>query len=162
MQHKFIWKKELFSESYKIFNIEKQIGTLINKTFSQTSHGEINGEKYSFKTIGLFNHYTQIIDIQNKIIIGEIKYSNWKNKATINVNGEKYEFKYDNIWNTKWSIYNCDGIQITFNSSTATGQIIAATDNPLLILIGLFISNYFILMSLVVVLIVLIPILTRH
>ncbi len=55
MQHKFIWKKELFSESYKIFNIDKQIGTLINKTFSQTSHGEIKGEKY------LFNDYPQSV-----------------------------------------------------------------------------------------------------
>ena len=162
MQHKFNWKKGLFSESYKIFKNDTQVGALTNKSFSQTSHGELNGEKYTFKTSGFFKQQTQIIDNYENKIIGEITYSNWMSKATININGKKFELKYDNIWNTKWSISNLDGIQIKFNCSTTTGQIFSDTDNPLLILTGLFITNYYLQITFVVLLILFIPILTKH
>ena len=162
MQLIYNWKKGIFSESYKIFNNETQIGSLSNKSFSQTSRGELNEKKYTFKTTGFFNQHTQIIENNDNKIIGEITYNNWMNKATININGQKFELKYNNIWNSKWSITSLNETQISYNSSTSTGQIQSNTDNELLILSGLFVANYYLQMTLAVLLIVFIPILIRH
>jgi len=52
--------------------------------------------------------------------------------------------------------------QISYNSTSCTGQIQSNTDNELLILSGLFVANYYLQMTLVVLLIVFIPILVRH
>jgi len=84
------------------------------------------------------------------------------NKASININGQKFDLKYDNIWNTKWSISSLNETQIRYNSSTTTGQIESKTDNQLLILSGLYVANYYLQMTLAVLLIVFIPILIRH
>ena len=155
------WRKGIFSESYQIFNNETQVGSLSNKCFSQTAYGELNEEKYTFKTCGVFKQHTQIIENYNKIV-GEITYNNWMNKATININGQQFDLKYDNIWNTKWSISGLNETQISYNSTSCTGQIQSNTDNELLILSGLFVANYYLQMTLVVLLIVFIPILVKH
>ncbi len=138
------------------------MGSLSNKSFSQTSRGELNEKKYTFKTTGFFNQHTQIIENNENKIIGEITYNNWMNKATININGKKFELKYNNIWNSKWSITSLNETQISYNSSTSTGQIQSNTDNELLILSGLFVANYYLQMTLAILLIVFIPILIRH
>ena len=127
-----------------------------------TSRGELNEKKYTFKTTGFFNQHTQIIENNENKIIGEITYNNWMNKATININGKKFELKYNNIWNSKWSITSLNETQISYNSSTSTGQIQSNTDNELLILSGLFVANYYLQMTLAILLIVFIPILIRH
>ena len=162
MQQDYNWKKGVFSECYKIFNNEAQVGNLSNKSFSQTAHGELNEEKYTFKTCGFWKQQTQIIDNNENKIVGEITYNNWMNKASININGQKFDLKYDNIWNTKWSISSLNETQIRYNSSTTTGQIESKTDNQLLILSGLYVDNYYLQMNLAVLLIVFIPILIRH
>ena len=156
------WRKGIFSESYKIFNNETQVGGLSNKCFSQTAHGELNEEKYTFKTSGVFKQHTQIIENNENKIIGEITYNNCMNKATININGQQFDLKYNNIWNTKWSISGLNETQISYNSTSCTGQIQSNTDNELLILSGLFVANYYLQMTLAVLLIVFIPILVRH
>ena len=161
MQLNYNWRKGIFSESYQIFNNETQVGSLSNKCFSQTAYGELNEEKYTFKTCGVFKQHTQIIENYNKIV-GEITYNNWMNKATININGQQFDLKYNNIWNTKWSISGLNETQISYNSTSCTGQIQSNTDNELLILSGLFVANYYLQMTLVVLLIVFIPILVRH
>ena len=48
MQLNYNWKKGILSESYKIFNNETQVGSLSNKSFSQTSRGELNEKKIHF------------------------------------------------------------------------------------------------------------------
>ena len=162
MQLNYNWKKGIFSESYQIFNNETQVGSLSNKCFSQTAHGELNEEKYTFKTCGVFKQHTQIIENNENKIVGEITYNNWMSKATININGQQFDLKYDNIWNTKWSISGLNETQISYNSTSCTGQIQSNTDNELLVLSGLFVANYYLQMTLVVLLIVFIPILVRH
>jgi hypothetical protein len=84
------------------------------------------------------------------------------NKATIDINGQQFDLKYDNIWNTKWSISGLNETLISYNNTSCRGHIQSNTDNQLLILSGLFVANYYLQMTLVVLLIVFIPILTRH
>lgn len=159
MQRDYNWTKGFLSETYKIFHNGMLVGNLSEKFFSQTAHGEINEEKYIFKTSGFFRQKTQIIENKGNKMVGEITYDIWMNKAIITINGQKFGLKYDNVWNTKWSISNLNEILIKYNSSTSPGQIQSNTDNQLLILSGLFVSNYYLQIFLAVLIIVFIPIL---
>jgi hypothetical protein len=138
----------------------QQIGKIKDKTFSQTANGELNGKEYTFKTKGFFKQHTEIIDRSENKVVGEITYNNWMTKATILVNTKKINWKYDNLWNSKWSIYNSEGVNIKYSGSSTSGQIDSNTDDSLLILCGLFVTNYYWQMSVAVLVAVLVPIWT--
>lgn len=160
MQTNLTWKKGLFSTTYSIYSNGRQIGKLNEKSFSQTAYGELNNRKYIFKTKGLLKQHTQIIDgLENKVI-GEITYSNWMTKASILVNGKTINWKYDNIWNTKWSIYDSEGINIKSSCSMASGQIESNVDDALLLLSGLYVTNYYKQMTIAVLIAVFVPLWT--
>jgi len=152
------WKKNLFSNTYSIYSNDNLIGTLNNKSFSKSADGELNGKKYSFKTNGIFNQHTEIIDSTNNKVIGEITYSNWMTKATLAILDKTVNWKYDNIWNTKWSISNSSGIEIKYASSTTSGIIDSNTDDSLLLLSGLFVTNYYQQMTIAVLFVIFMPI----
>jgi len=143
MQAKFLWKKGIFSSTYNIFFNEQQIGKLKDKLFSQSSVGEINGKEYTFKTKGFFKQHTEIFDIQTNQPIGEISYNNWMNKAIITIQEKTANWKYKNIWNTKWEVTNKEGLKINYTGSSTKGKIESNTENDLLLLSGLFITNYY-------------------
>ena len=160
MQTKLSWKKNLLSNLYNIYSNDQHVGTLKEKTFSQTTNAELNGKKYIFQTRGFIKQYTEIIDPLENKVIGKITYNNWATKATISINYQLILWKYDNLWSTRWSIYNADGINIKYAGSSSKGQIDSNTDDALLLLTGLFVTNFYWQMSLAVVFIALIPIWT--
>jgi len=160
MQTKLIWKKNVFSDLYSIYSNGQQIGKLKDKTFSQSANGELNGKEYTFNTKGFFNQHTEIIDNSENKIIGEIVYNNWMTKATISIDNKTMNWKYDNMWNTKWSIFNSEGIKIQYSGSSTSGQIDSNSDDPVLLLSGLFVTNYYWQMTVAVLVAVFVPVLT--
>lgn len=158
MQNSLNWKKGLFSDTYRIYSNNLQVGKLKNKTFSQSSIGEINGKEYTFKTKGFFKQHTEILDNSDNSVIGEINYNNWMTKAFLSIQNKKFSWKYDNIWNTKWSLNDSDGTEIKYSGSSTSGQIDSNTDNDLLLLTGLYVTNYYWQMTIVIIIAVLIPI----
>lgn len=157
MQLKLRWKKKFFSNVYRIYNETQQIGELRKRSFSRTSTAALNNEKYSFRTSGFFEQCTEILDgSENRI--GEIRYGSWMTKATVRLGEETYQWKYCNTWNSKWSLHDEDGLRITYNGSSNSGYINSTTDHPLLLLIGLYISDYYCETLLVVLLVIFIPI----
>ena len=143
MKNSLRWKKGVFSETYRIYSNDQEIGKMKNKTFSQSAIGEINGKSYTFKTKGLFKQHTEIYDNIDNSIIGGIGYNNWMTKAFLSIRDKKSTWKYDNIWNTKWSIYNLDGVEIKYSGSSTGGQIDSNTEDDLLLLTGLYVTNYY-------------------
>lgn len=143
MQISLTWKRGLFSNRYKIYANGKQIGYLKNNPFTQSGRGMLNNKEYAFKTKGLLNQKTKIINFTTSKTIGEINYSNWMNKATIVFNDKAVNWKYDNARNTKWSITSSEGIHSTYAGSSMKGKIESNTDDPLILLSGLFVSNYY-------------------
>ena len=137
------WKKGWFSNLYKIYSDDKIVGKLKSKMFSQTTKGELNGKEYTFKTKGFFKQSTEIIDDNEKKVIGKITYNNWNTKAIISVNNKNINWKYDNLWNTKWSIFDTEGINLKYSGSSTSGQVNSNSDDELLLLSGLFIVNYY-------------------
>lgn len=160
MEIKLKWGKKIFSNLYGIYSNGQQIGKLKDKSFSQTATGELNGKEYIFKTKGFFKQHTEVIDSSDNKVVGEITYSNWMTKATISVDKKTINWKYDNLWNTKWSIYNSEGINIKYSGSSTSGQIDSNTDDALLLLTGLFVTNYYWQMTVAVMVAVFIPIWT--
>jgi len=160
MQTKLTWKKNFFSNLYGIYSNGQQVGKLKDKTFSQIANGELNGKEYTFKTKGFFKQQTEIIDNSENKVIGEIIYNNWMTKATISIDNKTINWKYDNIWNTKWSIFNSEGIKIQYSGSSTSGQIDSNIDDALLLLSGLFVTNYYWQMTVAVLVAVFVPIWT--
>ena len=158
MQRNLSWKKGVFSDKYKIFSNEQQIGNMKNKTFSQSATGEINGKSYTFKTKGFFKQHTEIWDHTSNEVIGEITYNNWMTKAFLSIGKKSYTWKYENIWNTKWSIYESDQILVNFKGSSSGGQINSKIEDDLILLTGLYVTNYYWQTTLVVLVAVLVPI----
>ncbi|MDO5656307.1 MAG: hypothetical protein Q4G27_09225 [Flavobacteriaceae bacterium] len=158
MQTQFTWKKGLFSDLFQIYNNDNQIGKLKDNSFSQVAKGEIQQKEYTFKSKGIMNYRTEIIDNSSSQIIGEIKYNNWMTKASIDIGESKALWQYDNFWSTKWSITQSDGIQIRFSGSSSKGEIQCNKVDELLILTGLYVINYHWQTTLVVIIAALIPI----
>jgi hypothetical protein len=158
MNNNLKWKKSLFSNTCDIYSNGQLVGNLKDKTFSNSAEGELNGVKYRFKTLGIFRQNTEIIDGENNKVIGEITYSNWMRKATLKIQDKKVVWKYDNSWNTRWSVTDSSGIIIKYRSSTTSGEIDTNTDDSLLLLSGLFVSNYFRQVALTVIIVIFIPI----
>lgn len=157
MQTNLKWNKGMFSNMYKIYSNGTQVGSLSDNSFSQSSVGVFGDKKYKFQTTGLFDQKTQVIDAANNKSIGVINYSNLMTKATITINGKIINWKYDNMWNTKSSISNSEGIDIKYYKSSSGGKIESNTDDELLLLAGLFVINYYWQMT-IAVLVIFIPI----
>lgn len=143
MDTKLIWKKKLFSGSYTIYSNGQQIGKLKDRSFSQTADGNLNGRAYAFKTKGFFKQHTEIVDRSENRVIGKIQYNTWMTKARISIGNQLINWKYDNLRNTKWSIFDSEGVMVRYTGSSTRGQIDSNTDDALLLLSGLYVTNYY-------------------
>ena len=152
------WKKGFFSNNYTLYQNGEMIGDLREKSFSQTAVAELNGKGYLFRTKGFLKQHTEIIDSSTKQVIGDISYNNWKNKATISGRNKTVSWNYTNFWNTKWSLADKDGTKINYAGSSTKGQIESNTDDALLILSGLYVTNYYWQMSVAIMVAVFVPI----
>jgi hypothetical protein len=81
-------------------------------------------------------------------------------KATIELSDRKIFWKYDNVWNTKWSLFDSEGIQIQYQGSSFNGKIEFNSQDDLLVLTGLFITNYYWQITIAVFAAVFIPVWT--
>lgn len=143
MTTKLSWEKEFFKNTYHIFSQSSEIGELENLSWS-AKRGKINGQEYLFETKGFFSQTTKITDVSKNTVIGQINYNSWKTKASIQLYNESYTWKYNNLWNTKWDITSKnDDTKIDFHWSSSKGEIKSNVQIGPLILIGLFITNYY-------------------
>lgn len=143
METKLNWKKPTFKETYEIYSNGVLVGTLKDHTWKQIAYGTLNGKKVVFKTKGFFNQETRIIDPDTQSDLGKITYNSWMTKATIESAKKVASWKYDNIWGTKWSISDSEGARIRYQGLLSKGTIEHETQEDILILSGLFVTNYY-------------------
>lgn len=143
MDSKFNWSKKWISSKYEVFKEGKPIGYLIPKPFSNSATGRIGDYNILFQTRGFLNQRTEIIDVRTGLIIGEISYNTWKTKASIMLSEEVLDWRSLNWINTKWGISKDSKYLVNSWNRMFSGDIQSQCDNPLHILIGLFISEYF-------------------
>ena len=152
------WKKAAFSSTFRILSGDEVIGELTNNAFKQTAEGVIRNKQYRFKTKGLFKQETQIIDAKSDQLIGSISYNSMMNKATIQFKDRIVNWKYDNTWQTRWSLYDNLGIYMKFSGRYTGGTIEYEEEDDLLVLTGMFVTNYYQQAMLVIMVAVFIPI----
>jgi hypothetical protein len=158
MENNLNWKKGIFKSSYEILSGEQPSGFLKPDTWTRKGTGELNGRKYLFETKGFFNQETLIINPDTNLQTGRITYNTWKTKATIEYDNKIFFWKYDNGWNTKWSISDSNPLLVRYQGSFTRGEIEISSYNELLILAGLYITNYFWQISSAVIVTVLLPV----
>jgi hypothetical protein len=151
------WKKGIFSSTYEIYSQENPVGYLNEKSWGQSSVGEMNGEKYRFKTKGFFNQQTIILNAEDDTTVGNITYNSWMTKAKIEYSGKVYSWSLDNMWSTKWSLHDSDGFLINYACSSSRGTIESDFQHNFLILAGLFIRNFYLQTSAVFMMVVFLP-----
>ena len=152
------WKKGTFSTTYQIFSGEEAIGELANYTFKQKAEGVIRNKRYLFRTKGLFKQETQIIDGESDQIIANITYNSMMSKATIQFTNRTVYWKYDSTWQTRWSLYDKLGIYMKFAGGSSRGTIEYEEEDDLLVLTGMFVSNYYQQATIAIMIAVFIPI----
>ena len=137
------WKRGTFSSTCRIFSGEDIIGELANYTFKQTAEGVIRNKRYLFRTKGLFKQETRIIDGESDQLIGTISYSSMMSKASIQFKDRTINWKYDNGWQTRWSLFNEHLTLMKFAGGHSKGTIECNEENDLLVLTGMFVTNYY-------------------
>lgn len=151
------WKKGLLSQTYEVRSGGDSVGFLKNNTWKESAEGELFGNRFSFKSKGFLKKETQIFDEQN-VLIGTITYNSWWTKATIACSNKTVHWQYDNFWNTKWSLQDAGGLKIRFDGSSTKGNIEFDEMDALMILTGLYITNYYWSMTIALMLILFVPI----
>jgi len=143
METQFTWKTKLFSRKFDIFRYDQPAGELTKEGFSRKTYGELSGWKVIFDTKGLFKQETSILNQPDSLVLGTITYNLWKSKAEISYNNKVYTWQFDNFWHTKWSLGNENGSLVRFHSNNIRGNIESYIDDPVLILAGFFIRNFY-------------------
>ena len=152
------WEKGLFKSIYEIYSDSTLVGYMNEKSWTQSSHGELYGEKYLFRIRGFLNQETNVFKNDNHTPIGKITYNSWMTKAKIEYSGKVYCWKFDNLWSTRWRLYSEEGLEIKYTCSSTRGRIEADSENNFLLLAGLYINNYFWQTTLVILVTVFLPV----
>lgn len=152
------WKRGLFRNIYEIYSNRTHVGYLKEKSLTQSSHGELYGEKFHFRIKGIFNKEAVVFNSESNTQIGKISYNSWMTKSKIEYGTKVYYWKFDNFWNTSWRLYSEDGSEITYNCSSTKGKIEYDSENNFLVLAGLYVHNYYWQTTLVTMVIVFLPI----
>jgi hypothetical protein len=137
------WKKGLMNRNFKIFSGENRVGSLKVNSLTNSGDGELNGKKIQFKTKGFFKQETQIFDLEDKTTIGKIVYNSWLTNARIEYHDNILYWQYDDGGSTKCILNDSDGKQITYQRTSNNGRIELEILNDILVLTGLFITNYY-------------------
>lgn len=137
------WKKGAFSSTSRIYSGEKILGELRDHAFKQTAEGIIRDKRYLFRTKGLFKQKTQIIDGKDDRVIGTISYHSMMAKASIEFLDRTVSWKYDNAWQTRWSLFDSQGVLMKFAGRDSRGSIEFEETDDLLVLTGMFVTNYY-------------------
>lgn len=143
METHYRWQTKLFSRKFDIYEYDSIVGTLEKERFSRKSVGEMKGFEIMFVAEGFFNRTGQILNNHDHTEIGQIEFNFWKHKAIIHLNEKDYTFSFKNFFMTRWSLNDENSTLIKFKSGAFKGIIDSWSDNPILLLAGFYIRNYF-------------------
>lgn len=143
MPANYRWKKGFFSNTCRLYCNEQPIGKFTDRLLSKSADAEINGERYKFKTKGVLKPETVILNINKGTAVGKITYNFWMTKAKLSIGEETIYWEYDNIWSTKWSVHNPDGMEASYKGSPKKGKAASANNGHLTVLSGLFVAAYY-------------------
>ncbi|MCZ4244241.1 hypothetical protein [Pedobacter punctiformis] len=143
MEQTLIWRKGLFDSNYQVY-----AGGLLkfSLSFSSWKNSAIATTKegiFLLKSNSLSNSETIILNNKSEIL-GRVVYDLLSFKATIILStGEQFDWSYQNSWLSRWTLNNRSDKQIIFSSSSGSGIINSNINEDLLLIIGLYVREYY-------------------
>jgi len=160
---RYEWSKAIFGKQLQIMHGTEQIGSVEwESLIGAKAHGMIKGRRFLLNR-EFFLSKLEIYDSNNQALLGTIMINLFNPKSDIIINGKRFELEVKNFWQSRWSWkFNGDEL-ITYQSheflSKDRGTIEIFTANTeeieILLLLGLFVRNQFILFMLMILILLL-------
>lgn len=162
---RYFWSKGILKNQLEIIHGPDLIGSIVWESLvGSKAHGMIKGRRFILSR-EFFLSKLEIYDANNQALLGTIMVNLFNPKSDIIINGKRFELEIKNFWQSRWS-WKFNGAElITYQSneflSTDKGTIevyTACTDEiEILLLLGLFVRNQFILfMALILLLLIIV------
>lgn len=155
---RYEWSKGIFGKHLQIMHRNEQIGWVVWESLvGAKAHGSIKGRRFTLNR-EFFLSKLEIYDANNQALLGTIMISLFNPKSDIIINGKRFELEIKNFWQSRWSWkFNGDEL-ITYQShefltkDKGTIEIFTANTEEIeiLLLLGLFVRNQFILFMLMI------------
>lgn len=160
---KLHWVKEIFGSKLEIKQGNSQIGNIDwENMVSSKAQAIINGKLFTLNR-EFFLSKLEIYDANDHSLLGTLMVNLFNPRSDVVINGKRFELEIQNFWQSRWAWkYNGSEI-ITFTSNefiTKDKGVIElhagfSEEVEILILLGLFVRNQFILFMLLGILVVL-------
>lgn len=162
---RYYWSKGILKKNLEIVHGTERIGSIVwESLIGSKAHGMLNNRRFVLSR-EFFLSKLEIYDANTEALLGTIMVNLFNPRSEIVVNGKRFELEVKNFWQSRWSWkFNGDEL-ITYQSheflSKDRGTIEVFTGNTeeieILLLLGLFVRNQFILfMLMLLILLVLI------
>lgn len=163
---RYSWSKGILKNQLEILHGSEQIGSIVWESLvSSKAHGMLKGRRFVLNR-EFFLSKLEIYDANNQALLGTIMINLFNPKSDIIINGKRFELEVKNFWQSRWSWkFNGDEL-ITYQSheflTKDKGSIevfTACTEEiEILLLLGLFVRNQFVLFMLMLFILFLIVI----
>ncbi len=164
---KLSWAKDIFGSKLVINRETEQVGNITwNNIASSKARAIINGKHFTLSR-EFFLSKLEIYDANDHSLLASVMINMFNPKSDVVVNGKRFELEIKNFWQSKWS-WKFNGSElITFTANEfilkEKGEIQLFTqcneEIEILILLGLFVRNQFVLFMLLFILVILLVIL---
>ena len=161
---KLQWTKDIFGSKLEIRQGSENIGKIQwESMLSSKAQAMINGKLFVLNR-EFFLSKLEIFDANDQSLLGMVMVNIFNPRSDVLINGKRFELEIQNFWQSRWS-WKYNGVEIiSFTSNEFItkdkGEIELHTtcsdEVEILILLGLFVRNQFILFILLVLLIVLV------
>jgi hypothetical protein len=159
---KLLWSKDIFGSKLEITRGNDLIGNIQwNNMISPKARAIING-RYFILNRDIFLSKLEIYDSNDHALLGSIMVNVFNPKSDVVLNGKRFELEISNFWQSCWAWkFNGEEI-ITYTSNEFVlkekGEINLFTtcneEVEVLILLGLFVRNQFVILMLLMLFIV--------
>ena len=160
---KLRWTKSIFGSKLEIRRNEELIGSIQwENMISPRAQAMINGKLFDLNR-EFFLSRLDIYDANDQSLLGTVMINFFNPKSDVVINGKRFELEIHNLWQSRWS-WKFNGVDIITYSSGGfitkdKGTIELFTtccdEVDILILLGLFVRNQFVLFMLLLILVIL-------
>jgi hypothetical protein len=164
LMERYLWSKGILKNQLEITHGSDLIGSIVwESLFGSKAHGLIKGRRFILNR-EFFLSKLEIYDSNNQALLGSIMINLFNPRSEIIINGKRFELEVKNFWQSRWSWkFNGDEL-ITYQSNEflskdkGTIEIYTACTEEIeiLLLLGLFVRNQFILFMMMVLILFLI------
>lgn len=143
MHNTLHWKKGLFNCTFELLAGGYPVGQLKDSEFSRKAYGQLNNKEITFQRCEGLHTKINISETDTGRKLGIITFNPWYPKATIHLGSQEVYWTFSNIWETRWKITDEEGVIVAYKGWQGKGEMTILEQDDLLVLAGLYISNYY-------------------